>query len=81
MNWISNLLMKYLGPKFLGRAASTVVVALSALIGKYLPGLDPALLARWSQDTIEIVSLVFGLLLGLLLDKGLSKPDQPEMVK
>lgn len=81
MNFISNLLMKLFGTKFLSRAASTIVVALSALIGKYLPAIDPELLARWSGDTIEILSLIFGLLLGLVMDRSLSKPETPKIAK
>jgi hypothetical protein len=80
--FFSNLIAKYLGQTFLKRAASTVVVYLSDIIGRYLPEINPDLLTRWSADTIEIVSITFGFLLGLLIDVKMSKkPDQPKIVK
>jgi len=81
MNFIYSLLAKYLGPKFVGRAATTLVAWVSAIIGKYLPMLDPELLARWSGDTIEIVSGGFGLIVALVIDAKLSKPEAPKVVK
>ena len=81
MSWITSLLAKYMGPSFIKRAASTLTVFVVGLLGKYLPGLDPAVLEKFSESFIEIVGLGLGLILGLLLDAKFSKPETPKIVK
>ncbi len=87
MNFIYKLLAKYLGPKVYGRAASSLVVAIADLIGKYIPKVDPELLSRWSGDTIELLSLGIGVVVALFMDYGitkgleeLKKPEVPKVV-
>jgi hypothetical protein len=81
-SFFTNILAKIFGKTFISRAATTVVVFLSGLIGQYLPALSPELLERWSSDTVEIISLLFGLALGLLIDSKMAqKPETPKIVK
>jgi hypothetical protein len=81
MSWITSLLAKYLGPSFVKRAASTVTVFVVGLIGKYLPGVNPEAVQKFSEGFLEIVGLAIGLILGLLIDAKFSKPDMPKIVK
>jgi cadmium resistance protein CadD (predicted permease) len=79
--FVTNLLAKWLGPTFLSRAATSVVVFLSGLIGKYIPNVAPEVLEKFSQSTVEIISLGLGVLLSLALDaKNAKKPEQPVVV-
>jgi hypothetical protein len=81
MGWIQSLLAKYLGKSFITRASTSIVVFLTSQIAKYLPGVSPDAVAKFGEGLVEIIGALLGLLLALLLDAKMSKPETPKVVK
>lgn len=81
MSWIYGLLAKYLGPKFIKNAASSIVVFITSQLAKYLPGISPEALEQFSRGSLEIIGAALGLLIALIMDANNSKPETPKIVK
>jgi hypothetical protein len=76
MAWIQGLLAKYLGKSFITRASTSIVVFLSGLVAKHIPGVSPEALQKFSEGSIEILGAALGLALALVLDAKLSKSEK-----
>jgi hypothetical protein len=81
MSWIYGLLAKYLGPKFIKNASSSIVVFITSQLAKYLPGISPEALQKFGEGSLEIIGAALGLVIALVIDAKNSKPETPKIVK
>jgi hypothetical protein len=84
MNFIQKLLVKWFGPSFTGRIATTIVSAILAMLAKYGFSIPPETVVQFSESTEVILSIIFASLISGAIDAGLSKkdkPDLPELIK
>jgi len=78
MNFIQKLLMRWVGPSFLGRVATTIVSAILAMLAKYGFDIPADTLVKFSESTEVILSIIFASLVSGGIDAALSKKDRPE---
>ena len=81
MNFIYKLLAKYMGPSFISRASTSIVVFITGYLSKYLPSVSPEAIAKFGEGAIEIVGAALGLIVALIVDAKMSKPEAPTVVK
>ena len=81
MSWLTSLVVKFISPKFVRNASSTIVVFITSQLAKYIPGISPEALQKFSESTLEIVGAALGLLIALIIDAKNSKPETPKIVK
>ena len=78
MNFIQKLLLKWFGPSFIGRIATTIVSAILAMLAKYGFSIPPETLVKFSESTEVILSIIFASLVSGGIDAVLSKKGKPE---
>lgn len=77
-SWLQKLLMRYVGPSFFGRIATSIVASIVAILGHYGIIIPADVLAKFSDSTQQIIVIVLGVLVGGVIDLKLSKSEKPE---
>lgn len=81
MNFIYKLLAKYMGPSFISRASTSIVVFMTGYLAKYLPEVSPEAITKFGEGAVEIIGAALGLIVALVVDAKMSKPDEPKIIK
>ena len=83
--FFSNLLMKYLGTGFMGRAATTIMGSVGALVtGLNLMGVTAEDITNFTKSGAKILGGLGLMALGFIVDGRLnqaSKPEQPKIIE
>ena len=78
MKFIQKIFLKWFGPSFIGRIATTIISALLAVLTKYGFVIPPETLAQFSESSQVILSIIFASVVSGAIDQTLSKRDLPD---